>query len=222
MEAAVTGVDQQPVGGGAGSTPPSPAASTVVPQRPTPALLRLVKRLPFTTFYVVVTLVLAIALGTLWTGIEDKSWYSGRRLRAAGVRGRSLAHPDLGQLLRAQPVLLRLRRRRVRLPHRLLRMGARHQTHRRHLRRLPVRRRAAHRAAVPDLPGFRLGLGGAAGHRDRRRVLGRDAGRAQRGQRDRPAALAAAAAAGASGPTCCSRSSSSGRWPTPSTSSRSR
>ena len=71
----MTGVDQQPVGGGAGSTPPSPGASTVVPQRPTPALLRLVKRLPFTTFYVVVTLVLAIALGTLWSSVEDKSWY---------------------------------------------------------------------------------------------------------------------------------------------------
>ena len=41
----------------------------------TPAFLRLVKRLPFTTFYVVVTLLLAIVFGTLWSGIEEKSWY---------------------------------------------------------------------------------------------------------------------------------------------------
>ena len=71
----MTGVDQQPVGGGAGSPPPSPTAAGDVAVRPTPALLRLVKRLPFTTFYVVVTLVLAIALGTLWSSVEDKSWY---------------------------------------------------------------------------------------------------------------------------------------------------
>jgi len=36
----------------------------------------LLKRLPFTTFYVVVTMLLAIVLGTLWESIEDKSWYA--------------------------------------------------------------------------------------------------------------------------------------------------
>ena len=47
----------------------------VAEPRPTPTWLRLLKRLPFTTAYVVVTLVLAIVLGTLWTSIEDKSFY---------------------------------------------------------------------------------------------------------------------------------------------------
>lgn len=50
---------------------PAPTAT-----KPVPPALRLLKRLPFTTFYVVVTMVLAVALGTLWTSIEDKSWYS--------------------------------------------------------------------------------------------------------------------------------------------------
>ena len=59
----------------------------------------------------------------------------GRRLRPARLRGRPLAHPDLGQLLRADPVLLRLRRRGVRVHHRVLRMDAGHQTHHHHLRR---------------------------------------------------------------------------------------
>ncbi|HEY5882615.1 MAG TPA: DUF2156 domain-containing protein [Nakamurella sp.] len=51
-------------------TPDAPAAP-----RPTPTWLRLIRRLPFTTGYVVVTLVLAVVLGTLWETIEDKSFY---------------------------------------------------------------------------------------------------------------------------------------------------
>ena len=54
----------------------SPAlAPAQLPTRRLPSFLRLVKRLPFTTGYVVITLVLAIALGTLWTPIESKPWY---------------------------------------------------------------------------------------------------------------------------------------------------
>ena len=52
------------------ATPDAPAAP-----RPTPTWLRLIKRLPFTTGYVVITLVLAVALGTLWESVEDKSFY---------------------------------------------------------------------------------------------------------------------------------------------------
>ncbi len=61
------------------SAPPSAAVATAEAKaapKELPAILRLVKRLPFTTFYVVVTLVLAVVLGTLWEGIEDKSWYA--------------------------------------------------------------------------------------------------------------------------------------------------
>lgn len=53
---------------------PAEPAEPATP-RPTPTWLRLVKRLPFTTSYVVITVVLAVVLGTLWTTIEDKSWY---------------------------------------------------------------------------------------------------------------------------------------------------
>ena len=56
------------------SAPAETAAETTEP-RPTPTWLRLIKRLPFTTCYVIVTLVLAIVLGTLWSTIEDKSFY---------------------------------------------------------------------------------------------------------------------------------------------------
>ncbi len=55
--------------------PPATAAPAVDPKKPS-TFLHLVKRLPFTTFYVVVTLVLAVVLGTLWESIEDKSWYA--------------------------------------------------------------------------------------------------------------------------------------------------
>ena len=59
---------------------PRPATQTAQPEsesgsKNAPKLLSIVKRLPFTTFYVTVTLVLAIVLGTLWSGIEQKSWY---------------------------------------------------------------------------------------------------------------------------------------------------
>ncbi len=43
--------------------------------KPTPGFIRLAKRVPFTTSYVVITMVLAVVLGTLWSGIEAKSWY---------------------------------------------------------------------------------------------------------------------------------------------------
>ena len=52
-----------------------PAANEPAEPRPTPTWLRLIMRLPFTTFYVVVTLVLAVVLGTLWATVEDKTWY---------------------------------------------------------------------------------------------------------------------------------------------------
>ncbi|HYN73833.1 MAG TPA: DUF2156 domain-containing protein, partial [Nakamurella sp.] len=61
------------------SAPQSAAVATAdsdVAPKELPPFLRLLKRLPFTTFYVVVTLVLAVALGTLWESIEDKSWYA--------------------------------------------------------------------------------------------------------------------------------------------------
>ncbi len=62
--------------GTAATTSPTTAAPSQPPEpRPIPTWLRLIKRLPFTTAYVVITLVLAVALGTLWTAIEDKSWY---------------------------------------------------------------------------------------------------------------------------------------------------
>ena len=156
----MTGVDQQPVGGGAGSTPSSPAASTVVPQRPTPALLRLVKRLPFTTFYVVVTLVLAIALGTLWSSIEDKSWYpdvsyglpafeDGRWLTL--IWGCFFAlNPFFYIYVAGAFAFLTGFSEWVLGTKRTVVICVVYQ----------IRRRAAHRVAVPDLPGFRLGLGG--------------------------------------------------------------
>ncbi len=48
---------------------------TGVDQPSNPSWLRLLKRLPFTTFYVVLTLVLAIAFTTLWNGIEELPIY---------------------------------------------------------------------------------------------------------------------------------------------------
>ncbi|MEO6957507.1 MAG: hypothetical protein ABI137_12255, partial [Antricoccus sp.] len=67
--------------------PAEPPASRPAPKLTTEALqpvaepsrtlrvIALAKRVPFTASYVVITLVLAIALGTLWSGIETKSWY---------------------------------------------------------------------------------------------------------------------------------------------------
>ena len=43
--------------------------------KPVPPILRLLKRLPFTTFYVVLTLVLAVVCTTLWNRIEELSIY---------------------------------------------------------------------------------------------------------------------------------------------------
>ena len=48
---------------------------TGVDQPSNPSWLRLLKRLPFTTFYVVLTLVLATAFTTLWNGIEELPIY---------------------------------------------------------------------------------------------------------------------------------------------------
>ena len=58
----------------AATAPATPAAPTE-PKDP-PGIVALIKRVPFTTFYVVTTMVLAIVLGTLWSSIENKSWYS--------------------------------------------------------------------------------------------------------------------------------------------------
>ena len=79
--ATVTEVDQQPTPvdpPAPGTTPARKGSAAVPPAEPKdlPVLLSLVKRLPFTTFYVVATVVLAIVLGTLWSSIEGKSWYS--------------------------------------------------------------------------------------------------------------------------------------------------
>ncbi len=41
-----------------------------------PSWFQLIKRVPFTTAYVVVTMVLSIVFGTLWQRIDSKSWYS--------------------------------------------------------------------------------------------------------------------------------------------------
>ncbi len=55
------------------TTTTSPA--TPVTPREVPTWLGLLRRLPFTTGYVVLTLILAVTLGTLWTSIEEKSFY---------------------------------------------------------------------------------------------------------------------------------------------------
>ncbi|MTD13852.1 DUF2156 domain-containing protein [Nakamurella sp. YIM 132087] len=38
-------------------------------------MLTLARRIPFTATYVVITVVLSVVLGTLWSPVEDKSWY---------------------------------------------------------------------------------------------------------------------------------------------------
>ncbi len=78
----MTEVEQQPPADPPVPPPPKasstggPAAATPAEPKDPPKFLALVKRVPFTTFYVVTTMVLAIVLGTLWSTIEDKSWYS--------------------------------------------------------------------------------------------------------------------------------------------------
>ncbi len=65
-----------PAGSAAGTvttTTASPAAPAT--PREVPTWLGLLRRLPFTTGYVVLTLILAVTLGTLWTSIEEKSFY---------------------------------------------------------------------------------------------------------------------------------------------------
>lgn len=59
------------------TAPPTTASPGVAPTGPkdTSALLRVATRIPFTTGYVVVTLVLALALGTLWEPVDQKSWF---------------------------------------------------------------------------------------------------------------------------------------------------
>ena len=73
----MTGVEHrsaadEPSGSGTGVSVTEPPVAE--PRRPS-KILALVKRVPFTTGYVVLTLLLAVALGTLWSGIEGKSWY---------------------------------------------------------------------------------------------------------------------------------------------------
>ncbi len=78
----MTNTDQRPSAdepSGSGSTAAAPAAGAAVevaePKSP-PKIITVAKRIPFTTAYVVITLVLAVVLGTLWSGIEQKSWYN--------------------------------------------------------------------------------------------------------------------------------------------------
>ncbi len=76
----MTDVAQQPPADPPASRPTT-ARVTAPGDTPTerkgpPRLLGLIKRVPFTTFYVVTTMVLAIALGTLWSSVENKSWYA--------------------------------------------------------------------------------------------------------------------------------------------------
>ena len=122
---------------------------------------------------------------------------SGRRLRAAGVRGRPLADADLGQFLRPQP-----RSTTSTSPGRLRSSPGSPSGCSGTKRTIiicvayQIGPPCCHRPGVPDLPQLRLGLGGPAGHRDRRRFLRRHAGRRQRGQRDRSATVAASDAVG--------------------------
>lgn len=51
---------------------PPPASASA---RKLPPVLQLARRLPFTTAYVIITMVLSVVFGTLWKGIEQKSWY---------------------------------------------------------------------------------------------------------------------------------------------------
>ncbi|WP_205843951.1 bifunctional lysylphosphatidylglycerol flippase/synthetase MprF [Nakamurella deserti] len=65
---------------GAPATPAagsSAATGTVAPVEPKqrPWLLRMAAKAPFTTAYVLVTLVLSVVLGTLWESVEQKSWF---------------------------------------------------------------------------------------------------------------------------------------------------
>ncbi len=75
----MTEVDQQSTAAASPEPRPEngdPAPGSPVEPRDGPMLLSLLKRLPFTTIYVVTTLVLSVVLGTLWSSIEDKSWYA--------------------------------------------------------------------------------------------------------------------------------------------------
>ncbi len=58
------------------ATAPAPT-SAAEPTEPTqkPWLLRWAAKVPFTATYVLITLVLAVALGTLWESVERKSWF---------------------------------------------------------------------------------------------------------------------------------------------------
>ena len=75
----MSAVDQNPGGSRPDQTrPPSAVAVSEPPEpnpKPVPPILRLLKRLPFTTFYVVLTLVLAVVCTTLWNRIEELSIY---------------------------------------------------------------------------------------------------------------------------------------------------
>lgn len=68
-------------GGDDAAKPPTPAKGAGgvvvdhVPADPPPTVVRLVKRIPFTSTYVLITMVLSVVFGTLWGGIEQKSVY---------------------------------------------------------------------------------------------------------------------------------------------------
>src|SRR6478752_9409597 len=75
----VSAVDQNPGGSQPNQSKPPPAIAAPEPPdpnpKPVPPMLRLLKRLPFTTFYVSVTLVLAVVCTTLWNRIEELPIY---------------------------------------------------------------------------------------------------------------------------------------------------
>ena len=67
--------------GSAGTTSQPPATTPAVTPTHTSArgkaaiFAAIAKRVPFTTAYVVITMVLSVVFGTLWSNAEDKSWY---------------------------------------------------------------------------------------------------------------------------------------------------
>lgn len=79
----MTDVQQKPEGGDpAGTQRTTAAGSTAVAALPVTArrdrwarFLAVARRVPFTSCYVLITLVLSVVCGTLWSNAEDKSWY---------------------------------------------------------------------------------------------------------------------------------------------------
>ena len=57
------------------SAPDHAVEPTPVVKRQMPAVVRWARRVPFTSAYVLITMILSIVLGTLWSDIENKSWF---------------------------------------------------------------------------------------------------------------------------------------------------